>query len=68
MDRTQFLQICQAQAVKGSQLVKYGKNKYIPLFYSLKFDVKGNPIHTAVIKDISANCIMDVRLQDVEEV
>lgn len=68
-DRTKYLELCKgaSAAVKDDDalMVEYNGVKYYPYAYQLRFDDKGNAVHTAVM--VENNTIMYARLQDVKE-
>lgn len=47
--------------------VVYGGVEYYPVSYTLAFDGNGNTRHIATIHDMTANCVHDVLLKDLEE-
>ena len=67
MNRKEFLEICQKNSatILEKRMVKFGNAEYYPLGYKLTFDNKGNPLHTAILKDMNANCIVECRLDAV---
>ena len=67
MERKQYLELCQKYAVSGDIKVLYKDALYRPYRYELGFDDKGNSIHTAILKDLKANSISYVRLEEVKE-
>lgn len=79
MERKRFIELCIkcASLPKGAAGVKkgvpdeltvtFGGNKYYPTGYQLKFDDKGNAIHTAMLHDMKANCIIYAELNKVKE-
>lgn len=67
MERKQYLELCQKYAVRCDVRVKYKDTEYHPYRYELGFDDKGKSIHTAILKDLKANSISYVRLEDIKE-
>lgn len=67
MERKQYLELCQKYAVGGNIRVKHKDTEYHPYRYELGFDDKGNSIHTAILKDIKANSVIYVMLENVKE-
>ena len=46
--------------------VVYGGIEYYPVSYTLAFDGSGATRHIATIHDMTANCVHDVLLKDIE--
>ena len=67
VDRKLYLELCQKYAVGEDIRVKYKNTDYRPYRYELGFDDKGKLIHTAILKDLKANCLLYCRLEDVKE-
>ena len=67
MERKRYLELCQKYAVGCDIRIKYKDTEYHPYRYELGFDDKGNTIHTAILKDIKANSISYVRLEEIKE-
>ena len=67
MERKQYLELCQKYAVGEDIRVKYKDTEYRPYRYELGFDDTGKSIHTAILKDLKANSLVDCWLEDVKE-
>ncbi len=67
MERKRYLELCQKYAVGCDVRVLYKEIEYHPYRYELGFDNGGKSIHTAILKDIKANSIVYVRIEDVKE-
>ena len=74
IDRTKYLQMCRDCAmlsvrnnVPDNLRVVYGGIEYYPVSYTLAFDGSGATRHIATIHDMTANCVHDVLLKDLEE-
>ena len=67
MERKQYLELCQKYAVGGDIRVKYKDILYRPYRYELGFDSGGKSIHTAILKDLKANSVVYVMLENVKE-
>ena len=67
MERKRYLELCQKYAVGCDVRVKYKDNEYHPYRYELGFDKSGKSIHTAILKDLKANSVVYVRIEDVKE-
>ena len=67
MERKQYLELCQKYAVGEDIRVKYKDTEYHPYRYELGFDDTGKSIHTAILKDLKANSLVDCWLEDVKE-
>ena len=67
MERKQYLELCQKYAVGEDIRVKYKDTEYRPYQYELGFDDTGKSIHTAILKDLKANSLVDCWLEDVKE-
>lgn len=79
IERTLFLQMCQKCSVLPSGICGIKENvpddlkvifngiTYYPYGYKLWFDGKGNPVHTAVLKDLIAKSIIECNLERVEK-
>ena len=67
MERKQYLELCQKYAVGCDVRVKYKDTEYHPYRYELGFDSNGNSIHTAILKDLKANSVVYVMLENVKE-
>lgn len=65
MERKEYLDLCQQQAVRGGVIVTYNGGKYNPIAYQLSFCPDGKVRHTAVLKDITANSLVYAKLSDV---
>ena len=51
-----------------SEMVAYSGAKYLPIAYKLSFKPDGSVRHTAVLKDIKADSVVEARLDQVGEV
>lgn len=51
-----------------SEMVAYSGAKYLPIAYKLSFMGDGSVRHTAVLKDIKADSMVEARLDEVGEV
>ena len=49
-----------------SEMVAYSGAKYLPIAYKLSFMGDGSVRHTAVLKDIKADSVVEARLDKVE--
>lgn len=49
-----------------SEMVAYSGAKYLPIAYKLSFMGDGSVRHTAVLKDIKADSVIEARLDKVE--
>ena len=49
-----------------SEMVAYSGAKYLPIAYKLSFMGDGSVRHTAVLKDINADSVVEARLDKVE--
>ena len=49
-----------------SEMVTYSGAKYLPIAYKLSFKGDGSVRHTAVLKDIKADSVVEARLDKVE--
>ena len=67
MERKRYLELCQKYAVGGDIRVKYKDTEYHPYRYELGFDSSGKSIHTAILKDLKANSVVYVMLENVKE-
>lgn len=67
MERKKFLELSQKRAVGQDIKIFYRDIPYQPCKYELSFDNQGNPIHTAIIKDMQANSIIYANLEDIKE-
>ena len=79
MQRDIFLQMCQKVSMLKNGVCGIKENvpddlkvifngiTYYPYGYKLWFDAKGNPVHTAVLKDLIAKSIMECNLERVEK-
>ena len=67
MERKRYLELCQRYAVGGDIRVKYKDTEYHPYRYELGFDSSGKSIHTAILKDLKANSVVYVMLENVKE-
>ncbi|MGM9683247.1 MAG: hypothetical protein ACI3XQ_06590, partial [Eubacteriales bacterium] len=78
MDRTKFLELARHVSMKSamyrhpefndSEMVTYSGAKYLPIAYKLSFKGDGSARHTAVLRDIKADSVVEVRLDEVGEV
>lgn len=78
MDRTKFLELTRRVSMKSamyrhpefddSEMVAYSGAKYLPIAYKLSFMGDGSVRHTAVLKDIKADSVVEARLDEVDEV
>jgi hypothetical protein len=73
IDRTKYLQMCRDCAmlsvrnnVPENLRVVYMGVDYWPVSYTLAFAGNGATIHIATIHDMTANCVHDVLLKDIE--
>ena len=79
MQRDIFLQMCQKVSMLKNGVCGLKENgpddlkvifngiTYYPYGYKLWFDGKGNPVHTAVLKDLIAKSIIECNLERVEK-
>lgn len=67
MERKQYLDLCQQQAVRGDVLVTYNGISYQPMAYQLGFRSDGKVRHTAVLVEPETNTMLYCRLEDVKE-
>lgn len=67
MERKRYLELCQNYAAGEDIKVKYKDTEYHPYRYELGFDDKGKSIHTAILKDLKANSVVYVMLENVKE-
>ena len=68
MERKHYLELCQRNAVQPKSVVVWFDGiGYRPIEYRLRFNEKGEVIHTAVLKDLKANCLVNCDLERVEE-
>lgn len=67
MERKRYLELCQKYAIGCDIRVLYKDTEYRPYRYELGFNNKGNSIHTAILKDLKANSILDCFLEEVKE-
>ena len=67
MERKQYLDLCQQQAVKGDVLVTYNGISYQPMAYQLGFHSDGKVRHTAVLVEPGKRTMVYCRLEDVKE-
>ena len=73
MNRAEYLLMCQkASMFDGKKVpealrVKYDGVEYMPKGYEMTFK-NGNPLHTAVLKDIKANSVVYAALDRIESV
>lgn len=66
MGRSEFLKRCQkASDGHGGHLVSYDGTVYIPHGYEMTFRA-GKPQHRAILRDLSANSLIYVELERVE--
>lgn len=78
MDRTKFLELARRVSIKSamyrhpefddSEMVAYSGAKYLPIAYKLSFMGDGSVRHTAVLRDIKADSVIEARLDQVGEV
>lgn len=78
MDRTKFLELTRRVSMKSamyrhpefddSEMVAYSGAKYLPIAYKLSFMGDGSVRHTAVLRDIKADSVIEARLDQVGEV
>ena len=76
MDRTKFLELTRRVSMKSamyrhpefsdSEMVAYSGAKYLPIAYKLSFMGDGSVRHTAVLRDIKADSVIEARLDKVE--
>ena len=76
MDRTKFLELARRVSMKSamyrhpefddSEMVAYSGAKYLPIAYKLSFMGDGSVRHTAVLKDIKADSVIEAGLDKVE--
>ena len=67
MERKQYLDLCQQQAVKGDKFVTCNGISYQPLAYQLGFHSDSTVRHTAVLVESETNTVLYCRLEDVKE-
>lgn len=71
MDRNEFLNLCKLASTTYQEnkdiMVEHMGLKYYPWAYQLRFDPKGNVLHTAILISPSG-CLMYARLEDVKKV
>lgn len=67
MERKRYLELCQKYAIGCDVRVKYKDTEHRPYRYELGFDSNGKSIHTAILRDIKANSISYVRLENIKE-
>lgn len=77
MERTKFLELTRRVSMKSamyrhpefddSEMVTYSGAKYLPIAYKLSFMGDGSVRHTAVLKDIKADSVVEARLDQVGE-
>lgn len=67
MERKRYLELCQKHAIGCDTRVKYKNTEYHPYRYELGFDNNGKSIHTAILKDLKANSVVYVMLENVKE-
>lgn len=67
MNRKEYLELCQKySAIPTANItVNFDGIKYFPVGYKMTFDKTGNSLHTAILKDLRANCIVECRLDKV---
>lgn len=77
MERKKFIELCQRcailpngvrntkRSVPPDCMVEFEGIKYYPIGYELWFDLRGNPMHTAVIHALNVNSVMRVPLHEV---
>jgi hypothetical protein len=67
VQRDIFLQMCQKHSAIPTTniIVNFDGISYYPVGYKMTFDNNGNPLHTAILKDLKANCIVECRLDKV---
>jgi hypothetical protein len=67
MNRKEYLELCQKHSVISTAniTVNFDGISYYPVGYKMTFDNNGNPLHTAILKDLKANCIVECRLDKV---
>jgi hypothetical protein len=67
MNRKEYLELCQKWAILKNEniTVNFDGIYYFPIGYKLTFDNNGNALHTAILKDLRANCLVECRLDKV---
>lgn len=67
MNRKEYLELCQKCAILKNEniTVNFDGISYYPVGYKITFDNNGNPLHTAILKDLRANCLVECRLDKV---
>lgn len=78
MDRTKFLELARRVSMKSamyrhpefddSEMVAYSGARYLPIAYKLSFMGDGSVRHTAVLRDIKVDSVVEARLDEVGEV
>lgn len=70
MDRNEFLLLCKQAGMTYQEnkdiMVEHKGIKYYPYAYQLRFDGKGNVLHTAILTN--DGMLMYARLEDVKKV
>ncbi len=67
MDKTEFLKLCQQNAVKPNSVkVRCGGIEYYPVERVVWFDKNGNTQISVVLQEVKSKCVIRARLQDVE--
>ena len=76
MDRTKFLELARRVSMKSAmyrhptfddfEMVTYSGARYLPIGYKLSFNGDGTVNHTAILKDINADSVVEARLDKVE--
>ena len=76
MDRTKYLELARNASIKLAnsrnpewsvcETVFYQGARYIPVAYKLSFKPDGSVRHTAVLRDLKANCLVEASLDEVE--
>lgn len=67
MERKQYLELCQKNAIGQQIRIKYKEFVYRPYRYELGFDDKGNPIHSAILMDLKTTCLFCCGLDELKE-
>lgn len=77
MDRTKYLELARNASIKLAnsrnpewsvcETVFYQGARYIPVAYKLSFKPDGSVRHTAVLRDLGADSVVEARLDEVGE-
>ena len=77
IDRNIYLKMCQrcsmlesiagtAINVPSDLLVKYKNIIYYPIGYEMLFNRDGVPIHSGILHDLKANCVVRANFQEID--